>query len=324
MVYYYELLFPLFFQKEEHDSLPSTGKCEPIIVPMCTDVSYSHTMMPNSLGHASQEDAGLSIHQFYPLVKVECSPELKRFLCSVFVPECVNGTARPVCRTICEEARLGCKSLMNKFGFSWPSNLDCESFTTDSCAKNLVFPSQDLTASDIQKKLVQMGHTVGDQVLSLQTVRVLMSLKDDGRSGKLDEAKYQQLQSYVMAAKKEFENFQTPTSLVNGAGNGGVNESQMKNALAAHDVRLNDLNFNLLWDRYSTAGEIGYDDFVAVLARLETLKERFKSHRMTNLPCDCMMASFSLDDVSCPLLINVLGYDAYISNRTGLQVPYHQ
>ncbi|XP_036412176.1 frizzled-like [Colossoma macropomum] len=269
-------------KRKEGDPLPSPGKCEPIRIPLCQGLSYSHTVMPNILGHANQEDAGLEIHQFYPLVKVQCSPELQKFLCSVYSPECENGTAKPVCRTTCETAKLGCEPVMKKFGFSWPTLLECESFTTEPC-------EQDLTAPEIQKKLVQTGHTVGDQVLSLQTVRVLVSLKDDERSGKLDEPRYQELQSYVSAAKREFEDYQR-------AKNGAVSASQMKNALTAHDLRLNDLNFGLLWDRYSTAGRINYDDFVALLARLETLKERFKSHRMTNLPCDCVMASFSLDD----------------------------
>uniref|UniRef100_A0A3B1KLJ2 EF-hand domain-containing protein n=1 Tax=Astyanax mexicanus TaxID=7994 RepID=A0A3B1KLJ2_ASTMX len=126
-------------------------------------------------------------------------------------------------------------------------------------------------------------------VLSLQTVRILVSLKDVDRSGKLNDHKFQELQSYVSGVKNEYLNFQREKS-------GAVDESQMKSALTAHDLRLNNLNFSLLWDRYSTAGQISYDDFVAILGRLETLKERFKSHRMTNLPCDCVMASFSLDD----------------------------
>ncbi|KAL6467611.1 hypothetical protein MHYP_G00232880 [Metynnis hypsauchen] len=268
-------------KSKEGDPLPSPEKCEPIRIPLCQGLSYSHTMMPNILGHTNQEDAAIEIHQFYPLVKVRCSPELQKFLCSVYSPECENGTSKPVCRTTCETAKRGCETLMSKFGFIWPTLLGCQSFTTEACEQEVTTPDS------IQKKLVQAGYTVGDQVLSLQTVRILVSLKDDDRSGKLDEPKYQELQSYVSAAKREFEK---------QAENGAVSLSQMKNALAARDLRLNDLNFGLLWERYSTTEQINYDDFVAILARLETLKERFKSHRMKNLPCDCVMASFSLDD----------------------------
>uniref|UniRef100_A0A8C0FPT9 Frizzled-1 n=1 Tax=Bubo bubo TaxID=30461 RepID=A0A8C0FPT9_BUBBB len=60
----------------------------PISIPLCTDIAYNQTIMPNLLGHTNQEDAGLEVHQFYPLVKVQCSAELKFFLCSMYAPVC--------------------------------------------------------------------------------------------------------------------------------------------------------------------------------------------------------------------------------------------
>ncbi|XP_042354170.1 atrial natriuretic peptide-converting enzyme-like [Plectropomus leopardus] len=109
------------------------GTCQPITVPLCSDLLYADTIMPNILGHASQEDAALEIHQFFPLVKVGCSPHLKTFLCSVYTPKCVSGRAQAPCRTLCEQARSGCESLMNKFGFQWPESMRCEAFSTESC-----------------------------------------------------------------------------------------------------------------------------------------------------------------------------------------------
>uniref|UniRef100_A0A3P8RWC3 FZ domain-containing protein n=1 Tax=Amphiprion percula TaxID=161767 RepID=A0A3P8RWC3_AMPPE len=81
------------------------------------------------------DDAGLEVHQFFPLIKVQCSPHLKPFLCSVYVPKCEAGKPQPPCRTLCEQARSGCESLMNRFGFQWPESLKCERFTTDACRK---------------------------------------------------------------------------------------------------------------------------------------------------------------------------------------------
>lgn len=34
----------------------------------------------------------------------------------------------PPCRSLCEAARTGCESLINKFGFTWPENLNCGQF----------------------------------------------------------------------------------------------------------------------------------------------------------------------------------------------------
>ncbi|XP_074647459.1 frizzled-2-like [Tubulanus polymorphus] len=107
----------------------SHGKCEPITVPLCKDIQYNQTIMPNLLNHQTQDDAGLEVHQFFPLVKVRCSPHLKFFLCAIYIPVCtVLEEAIPPCRTLCIQARNGCESLMNKFGFQWPTSLDCASF----------------------------------------------------------------------------------------------------------------------------------------------------------------------------------------------------
>ena len=107
--------------------------CELITIPLCQDLPYIDTAMPNILGHKSQEDAGLEVHQFAPLIKVGCSSHLKPFLCSVYTPECTSGKLRPPCRTLCEQARAGCETLMNKFGFPWPNALSCDKFSTESC-----------------------------------------------------------------------------------------------------------------------------------------------------------------------------------------------
>jgi len=49
----------------------SGGKrCEPITIPMCKDIQYNMTIIPNLLNHQTQDDAGLEVHQFFPLVKV--------------------------------------------------------------------------------------------------------------------------------------------------------------------------------------------------------------------------------------------------------------
>ncbi|XP_028675211.1 frizzled-2 [Erpetoichthys calabaricus] len=127
------LLPPLLLHGQPHGdrgiSVPEHGFCQPISIPLCTDIAYNQTIMPNLVGHTNQEDAGLEVHQFYPLVKVQCSPELKFFLCSMYAPVCtVLEQAIPPCRSICERAKQGCEALMNKFGFQWPERLRCENF----------------------------------------------------------------------------------------------------------------------------------------------------------------------------------------------------
>lgn len=57
------------YHGEKGISTPDHGFCQPISIPLCTDIQYNQTIMPNLLGHTNQEDAGLEVHQFYPWSK---------------------------------------------------------------------------------------------------------------------------------------------------------------------------------------------------------------------------------------------------------------
>lgn len=46
------------------------NRCEPITIPLCQRIGYNMTSYPNGYGHERQEEAGLEVHQFYPLVEV--------------------------------------------------------------------------------------------------------------------------------------------------------------------------------------------------------------------------------------------------------------
>ena len=37
--------------------------CQPITIPMCTDLPYNLTYMPNQFGHETQEEAGLEVSE---------------------------------------------------------------------------------------------------------------------------------------------------------------------------------------------------------------------------------------------------------------------
>ncbi|XP_047484224.1 frizzled-1-like [Penaeus chinensis] len=113
----------------DEDLMASHNRCEPITIRLCKDIQYNSTIMPNLLNHHDQEEAGLEVHQFFPLVKVQCSPDLHFFLCSVYVPVCtIMDRPLPPCRHLCLSAKEGCEDLMNKFGFQWPESLDCNKF----------------------------------------------------------------------------------------------------------------------------------------------------------------------------------------------------
>uniref|UniRef100_A0A6P7F510 Frizzled-7-like n=1 Tax=Diabrotica virgifera virgifera TaxID=50390 RepID=A0A6P7F510_DIAVI len=114
---------------ESEDEIPPHGKCQPITVPACTGIAYNETILPNILGHQTQDEAGMEVHQYFPLVKINCSPDLQFFMCSVYVPVCtILDHALPPCRSLCISARNGCEHVMLNFGFHWPDYLNCDNF----------------------------------------------------------------------------------------------------------------------------------------------------------------------------------------------------
>ncbi|XP_060582141.1 frizzled-5-like [Ruditapes philippinarum] len=110
-------------------SLTSAEKkqCQEISIPMCKGIGYNYTYMPNEFNHDSQDEAGLEVHQFWPLVEIQCSPDLKFFLCSMYAPICMENYKPhlPACRSVCERAKSGCAPLMRQYGFVWPERMDC-------------------------------------------------------------------------------------------------------------------------------------------------------------------------------------------------------
>ncbi|XP_059226208.1 frizzled isoform X1 [Stomoxys calcitrans] len=110
------------------DAFPHHNRCEPITISICENIPYNRTIMPNLLGHTKQEEAGMEVTQFVPLVKIGCSPDLQLFLCSLYVPVCtILDRPIPPCRSLCESARV-CENLMKTYNFNWPENLECSKF----------------------------------------------------------------------------------------------------------------------------------------------------------------------------------------------------
>ncbi|NWR30233.1 FZD8 protein, partial [Tachuris rubrigastra] len=94
--------------------------CQEITVPLCKGIGYNYTYMPNQFNHDTQDEAGLEVHQFWPLVEIQCSSDLRFFLCSMYTPICLEDYKKPLppCRSVCERAKAGCAPLMRQYGFA--------------------------------------------------------------------------------------------------------------------------------------------------------------------------------------------------------------
>lgn len=77
------------------------------------------------------------------MVNLQCSPDLRMFLCALYAPVCtVYGRMTLPCRRLCLQARSDCYKLMDVFGLSWPQEMDCNRLAQPpprrSCCSSIV------------------------------------------------------------------------------------------------------------------------------------------------------------------------------------------
>ncbi|KAL8611398.1 hypothetical protein ACOMHN_014453 [Nucella lapillus] len=126
------------------------GKCEPVTIPMCLNMRYNMTRMPNLVGHSNQKDAAIQVHEFIPLVQIGCSRFLKFFLCSLYAPMCTEMVDETLiitaCRSMCLEVKSKCEPILQRFSFAWPNMLACEKLPEKSDPKrNLCMEAPSVT-----------------------------------------------------------------------------------------------------------------------------------------------------------------------------------
>ena len=137
----------------------SSGKCEDLIIPLCSSSSssleYNLTRLPNMFGHSSQLVAALEVQQFIGLVKSSCSPFLSSFLCVAYAPPC-TGASKP-CKTLCEKVVSSCQELLSKFGFALPEAFNCSTYPDEKVANcyhgNIVSSTTSIPVDTTEGKL---------------------------------------------------------------------------------------------------------------------------------------------------------------------------
>ncbi|XP_037606221.1 LOW QUALITY PROTEIN: frizzled-3a [Sebastes umbrosus] len=134
--------------------------CEPITLRMCQGLPYNSTYMPNILNHYDQQTAALAMEPFHPMVNLQCSPELRMFLCALYAPVCTEyGRMTLPCRRLCLQAKSDCYKLMDMFGISWPQEMDCNRFP--DCDEPYPRPVDLLSSSDTTESPISVQRDYG-------------------------------------------------------------------------------------------------------------------------------------------------------------------
>ncbi|CAL8104945.1 unnamed protein product [Calicophoron daubneyi] len=125
-------------------------RCEPVTLGLCKGMYYQYTRMPNIFHHETQEEAGLEAHQFYPLVQINCSEDLRFLLCSIYTPICIKNYPHflPPCRSICERVKAGCAPTMQHYGFPWPERMSCSQFPDYNNPEGILCMERNLTEAE--------------------------------------------------------------------------------------------------------------------------------------------------------------------------------
>ncbi|CAJ1052588.1 secreted frizzled-related protein 2 [Xyrichtys novacula] len=120
----------------QHEFFPKKNNCKPIPANflLCHDIEYTEMRLPNLLGHETMNEVLQQASSWIPLVRRQCHPDTRKFLCSLFAPVCLDDLDEPIqpCRSLCESVKHGCAPVMSAFGFPWPSMLDCNRFPLDN------------------------------------------------------------------------------------------------------------------------------------------------------------------------------------------------
>uniref|UniRef100_A0A8C6TVI6 Frizzled-3 n=1 Tax=Neogobius melanostomus TaxID=47308 RepID=A0A8C6TVI6_9GOBI len=134
--------------------------CEPITLRMCQSLPYNATFMPNILNHYDQQTAALAMEPFHPMVNLQCSPDLRMFLCALYAPVCTEyGRMTLPCRRLCLQAKSDCYKLMDMFGVSWPEEMDCNRFP--DCDEPYPRPVDLLSSSDTTESPISVQRDYG-------------------------------------------------------------------------------------------------------------------------------------------------------------------
>jgi frizzled protein 5/8 len=174
----------------ERKMLFEKRRCEPITVPMCRGLDYNLTTMPNQFNHETQDDAAMEVRsrigqtnfidshhvlcccfkaqQFWPLVEINCSKDLKFFLCSMYTPICIEGYTKPVrpCKSVCQRVRIGCEKFMQKYGFDWPESMSCDAFPEYGSDDVCMDPIDALANKKISDQKIQNVEEIEDVLKS--------------------------------------------------------------------------------------------------------------------------------------------------------------
>ena len=98
---------------------------------LCQNIGYTKMRLPNLLDHDTINEVIQQSKSWTSLLGVQCHPDTKLFLCSLFSPVCLDRKIYP-CRSLCNAVKAGCEQTMLFYRYRWPDMVKCDQFPEDS------------------------------------------------------------------------------------------------------------------------------------------------------------------------------------------------
>ncbi|XP_020632377.1 frizzled-4-like [Orbicella faveolata] len=132
----YLLLCVAPFYSDGNPVSSNQHQCEEIQIGLCKSLPYNRTRLPNNFEHDTQSSVNRTLWDLAQRInEVVCSEDLLFFVCSLYLPICVEDqeikkTINP-CRSVCEKVRSDCKAAVEsitgeKFPFKAFPEFECE------------------------------------------------------------------------------------------------------------------------------------------------------------------------------------------------------
>nr|XP_029516310.1 grancalcin-like [Oncorhynchus nerka] len=127
----------------------------------------------------------------------------------------------------------------------------------------------EIDAEELQRCLTQTGISGTYTPFSLETCRIMIAMLDRDMTGKLGFIEFKELFAALSSWKQNFMMFDQDRS-------GTVEPHEMTQSISAMGYRISPQALNAVIKRYSKAGRIYFDDYVACAVKLRALTESFR------------------------------------------------
>uniref|UniRef100_A0A4W3INE3 Sorcin n=1 Tax=Callorhinchus milii TaxID=7868 RepID=A0A4W3INE3_CALMI len=144
-----------------------------------------------------------------------------------------------------------------------------------------------IDSQELQSCLTQAGISGSYKPFCLETCKLMISMLDCDCSGTMGFSEFKELWTALNAWRQNFATFDRDRS-------GTVDPQELQQAISSMGYRLSPQGMNAIVKRYSTAGKISFDDYVACFVRLRTLTDAFRRRDASQQG----VVNFAYDDVS--------------------------